>query len=269
MSKYLMENKKETHRLEMKTNEAESILQLKRVGLRKNMKTIDIGCGTGAVTRTIAKIVKPAKVIGIDFSAERLEAARRLARAAGIKNIEFKLCDLGDKESVFSVVPKNGFDFVWSRFLFEYLKNPQDVLYILKNLAKPNGKVVVADLDGHQAAFLYPVNKRLQDNMDKIFLELPQHGFDPFVGRKLYHMFYKAGFKGIKAHILPYQIVAGKVSSDVLENWKIKFATLRPVFLQILKSQRAVKKTTQSFIKSLQSKDSFSFSLLFIVEGRK
>ena len=267
-SNYIMESADEAYRLEFKTKREETLKHLEIAGLKKGMNVLDVGCGTGAITRIIAEIVNPGRVIGIDFSAERLEIAKGLAHEAGIENVEFIQCDIL-QERDFSNWPKNFFNLVWSRFLFEYLKKPEEVLRKLKELVAPGGKVVVADLDGHQGAYFYPIEKEIEQTISKVFRRLPKEGFDPFVGRKLYNMFYKAGFKDIKVHILPYQVVVGRVSPDVLKNWQIKLETLKPLFMRILKDESVVKQTSSEFLNYLEREDTFSFSLLFIVEGRR
>ncbi len=61
-------------------------------GIRKGMCVCDIGCGTGASTLALAKLVgKEGKVIGIDFSEMMLGVAED--KSSDVPNTEFVLCD--------------------------------------------------------------------------------------------------------------------------------------------------------------------------------
>jgi len=49
---------------------------LARVEVRPNLKVVDLGCGTGELTRRLADLLPGSDVTGIDNSAEMLDAAR-------------------------------------------------------------------------------------------------------------------------------------------------------------------------------------------------
>ena len=72
-------------------------------GLRPGEKALDLACGTGSLTRDLAKRVGPeGYVVGIDFSREMLRAAK--ARPA--PNIEYRLGDATNLEGI----PSGAFD---------------------------------------------------------------------------------------------------------------------------------------------------------------
>jgi ubiquinone/menaquinone biosynthesis C-methylase UbiE len=57
---------------------------LKRCGIARGMRVFDLGCGAGASSLSIAKLVGPAGlVVGIDTSVEAIEVAERRAILAG------------------------------------------------------------------------------------------------------------------------------------------------------------------------------------------
>lgn len=59
-------------------------------------RALDVGCGQGRVTRWLAPRVKHA--VGLDRDAAALETARRLAKGAGIANVEFHAADVEREE---------------------------------------------------------------------------------------------------------------------------------------------------------------------------
>jgi demethylmenaquinone methyltransferase/2-methoxy-6-polyprenyl-1,4-benzoquinol methylase len=72
---------------------------VRATGLRPGEKALDLACGTGSLTRDLAKRVGPGGyVLGIDFSREMLRAAK--ARPA--PNIEYRLGDATKLEGVAS-----------------------------------------------------------------------------------------------------------------------------------------------------------------------
>jgi demethylmenaquinone methyltransferase / 2-methoxy-6-polyprenyl-1,4-benzoquinol methylase len=72
---------------------------VRATGLRSGGKALDLACGTGSLTRDLAKRVGPGGyVLGIDFSREMLRAAK--ARPA--PNIEYRLGDATRMEGVAS-----------------------------------------------------------------------------------------------------------------------------------------------------------------------
>ena len=72
---------------------------VRATGLRPGEKALDLACGTGSLTRDLAKRVGPnGRVLGIDFSREMLRAAE--ARPA--LNIEYRLGDATKLEGISS-----------------------------------------------------------------------------------------------------------------------------------------------------------------------
>ncbi len=66
-------------------------------GLRPGGSALDLACGTGSLTRDLAKKVGPAgHVLGVDFSEEML----RVAAARPLPNVDYRLGDATDLEGV-------------------------------------------------------------------------------------------------------------------------------------------------------------------------
>src|SRR4051794_11320781 len=63
---------------------------LHRAGLRRGLRCLDVGCGTGAVTLRMARAVGPTgRAVGVDVDERCLEVARLEARRLGF-NAEFR-----------------------------------------------------------------------------------------------------------------------------------------------------------------------------------
>ncbi|MDH3625458.1 MAG: methyltransferase domain-containing protein [Myxococcales bacterium] len=259
MTEYIMESPDEGLRLEKKTDDEFTRRLLAAVGTRAGMCVLDAGAGTGAVARVMSDLVGVSgSVTALDISKTRLAEGKR--RAEGVRNLVFHHGDV-----IHSGLEQGAFDLVWCRFVLEYLPNPQLAVTELVKLAKPGGKVVLADLDGN-ALFHYPMRSRVAQDLDVLMSAL-QGSFDPYVGRKLYHFAHNAGLKEIRAHVIPYHLYPGAASSDHLENWRQKLKTVAPKGIEALGSVERYESFAESFMDMLAASDTFYYSVLILVEG--
>src|SRR5262245_5560606 len=92
-------------------------------GLDQGMRVLDVGCGAGDVSFLAAQIVGPTgAVIGVDRSAEAIQAAERRATAAGLANVRFLVADLNE------VVIDEPVDALIGRLVLMYFPSPAVVL---------------------------------------------------------------------------------------------------------------------------------------------
>jgi ubiquinone/menaquinone biosynthesis C-methylase UbiE len=260
-AEYLMESPNEAARLEAKTSWEDTRRQLELVGLQRGMRVLDAGCGSGVAARAMSEIVGPSGgVTAADFSVRRLDFARRAAQRAGCANVEFVQADLAS-----GPVEEAAFDMVWCRFVFEYLGRPEVVLGHLVRSARIGGKVVAGDLDGN-AQFHYPISERLESGMARM-LEVLRGRFDPFVGRKLFHLFQSFGLGNVRAHTIPYHVYAGAAPARDMANWEAKFATLQVVGIEAFGDEQSYRSWVDEFLRHLADPNVFTYSTLIIVEG--
>jgi ubiquinone/menaquinone biosynthesis C-methylase UbiE len=264
---YLMENQNEWQRLEQKTDARESWRELRLTGLAEGMTALDAGGGTGAVGRVMAQVVGGnGHVTVLDQSAERLAHGERLAGAEKLTNISFTRRDLE-----LPPAQEQAFDYIWSRFVFEYLPRPDLVLANLVRATRVGGRVVVGDLDGNGLQH-YPMTHELEVGLPKLMRALAGQ-FDPHAGRKLYSRFRRAGLEDIQVHLIPYHVYAGTIPDDALPNWRQKLEVVRPAavaeFGGHAAGEAAYDRFAQAFIDHLKDPDSFTYSTLILVSGKR
>jgi ubiquinone/menaquinone biosynthesis C-methylase UbiE len=97
---------------------------------------LEIGCGTGAFARVLAKRCK--QVVALDLSAEMIRVAR--SRSSQFENLKFQLADAMAWD--FS---QSHFDFVSAIATLHHLEQ-RELLLKIKDALKPRGVLVVLDL---------------------------------------------------------------------------------------------------------------------------
>lgn len=98
-------------------------------------RILDIGCGSGTSTFTLAEQVGPAgHVLGVDISRQLVE----LARAATPEGapVEFRLADAAT-----AAFPGGSFDLLFSRFGVMFLDDPVTDFSHMRGALKPDGRV--------------------------------------------------------------------------------------------------------------------------------
>jgi trans-aconitate methyltransferase len=153
---------------------------------------LEAGCGVGAQTVALATRSPGAKILSVDISAESLAAARDRARAAGITNVTFQQADLHALPS-----SPESFDHVFVCFVLEHLTRPGQALAALKLLIKPGGTITVIEGD-HGSTYFHPESSDARKAIDCLIELQARAGGDSLIGRSLYPLLVKAGFKRVE-----------------------------------------------------------------------
>ena len=154
---------------------------------------LDVGCGTGVNALAISKLVGPAgKVVWIDNSDAMLAVARAKASA---DNVSYRLMPVEEMD-----FPDASFDGVVCTQVLGYVADPAAAIRALLRVAKPTGRVFIAETDWDTLAYSIP-DKELQR---KVTLSFTDHHGDGWVGRRLYPLCREAGAREIELH--PYVI---------------------------------------------------------------
>jgi SAM-dependent methyltransferase len=106
---------------------------VKFAGIERNMRVLDVGCGTGVVALTAARI--GARVTGSDLTPKLIERARENSKIMGL-DIAW---DVGDAEAL---PYKDGeFDAVVSQFGHMFAPRPEVALREMLRVLKPGGTI--------------------------------------------------------------------------------------------------------------------------------
>lgn len=155
MSSYTMKrNDTEYDRLNQQANVWESATRklIETAGIKKGMRCLDVGCGTGAGMDVLCSYVGAhGEVTGIDIDQNLKEKTLERLRKKHETNVHFLCHDLmSDLE-----IPGGAYDFAYLRFILHHLKNPTKILSKVAKAMSPNGVVVLHDYD-FRSIDIYP-----------------------------------------------------------------------------------------------------------------
>jgi SAM-dependent methyltransferase len=172
---------------------------------------LEVGCGVGAQTLTLAERSPRARITSIDVSADSVaEAARRVADA-GLTNVELRQADI----FALQFEPAS-FDHVFVCFVLEHLARRVEALEILARLLRPGGTITAIEGD-HGSAYFHP------DSADAhaaiaCQIELQRRaGGDALIGRQVYPLLVAAGFDAV--HVSPRMVYVDASRPDLVDGF--------------------------------------------------
>jgi len=167
---------------------ADTVALLGRAGVGAGQRCVDLGCGRGEVTLELAALVAPTEVVGVDKDEAKLALATAAAAERGVGNVRFVAMDVGAWDE------PGAYDVVYSRFLFQHLREPRELLARMWAAVRPGGALVVEDAD-HEGWCGHPTNAGLTFFVRSFCEVLRRHGGDPVMGRKLFQCFGDVGIE--------------------------------------------------------------------------
>lgn len=168
------------------------------LGLGPGNRVLDSASGPGLWSRLFAEKVHPGgRVVGLDFSPELLEYARRTLKADPLQ----ETIDLVLGEFNWLPFASGTFDAVFLGNCFCYVSDLPEVLARHKHVTRRGGRVISKEFDGGTVIF-HPVDpaltlKVLTGTAQALADRSSSSRFDNFVGRKMHGLFLEAGFSAV------------------------------------------------------------------------
>lgn len=104
---------------------------LELVEIHPNLRVVDLGCGTGKLTRHLADTLPDSNVLGLDSSLQMLERTGEYARP-GLRFEQGDLAELDGK-----------WDLIFSNAALQWSDNHTELIPFLLNHLKPGGQIAV------------------------------------------------------------------------------------------------------------------------------
>ena len=225
------------------------------IGLKNANLILDVGCGSGTVTRDIANYTK-GKVVSVDGSKYMINVASKV-----LKNNRNIVLLISSAESL--PFENNVFDIITCNLLLMWANNPQIVVNEMTRVVKPGGKVLASLEPDYGGKLHYPENPKI----DPIFAgkAIRKKGGDPHIGRKLRLLFVKAG--------LSTKIGIGNNRIWTCEEDKAYYLHSRDFYIRTMKdvglSEEEIDKWEYEYLKSLDDGIQLNFFPQFYAIGIK
>lgn len=225
------------------------------VGLKDAKLVLDIGCGSGFVTRDIAHLTKGI-VVGIDGSDSLIKISKRILKE--YPNIDLYI---GNGEKI--PFKNNSFDIVTCNLLLMWADDPQKVVNEMARVTKPKGKVLASLEPDFGGKIHWPENLKV----DRIFAgeAIRKKGGDPHIGRKLRAIFVSAG--------LETKVGIGNSRIWSCEEDKQYYLHSRDFYIKVLKdadlSEEKIDQWEYEYLKSLDDGIQLNFFPQFYAIGIK
>ena len=154
------------------------------------LAVLDVGCGTGAITRGIAEAVAPGgRVVGVDVSEALIAAARR--EHGAVPGLVFEVHD------VHRLPFREEFDVVTAARVLQWLARPADAIVAMARTARPGGRVLVLDFN-HDKLGLEPAPRAAARAFLAAFLRWrAEAGMDNAMADHLADLFARAGLRDV------------------------------------------------------------------------
>jgi len=162
-----------------------------RAGFTAGQTLLDAGCGPGWATLDLAGIVgKQGRVVGVDRSRRFLDAAAASAAARGIAHVEFHELDLDEQP-----LPDVRVDGAWSRWVYSFVRKPQDVLRKVAAAVKPGGAMVLHEYVDYRGWRLSPPRPEFERFVHEVMASWRDNGGEPDIALVLPRWLEECGFE--------------------------------------------------------------------------
>jgi ubiquinone/menaquinone biosynthesis C-methylase UbiE len=256
---YAIHSDDECERLELQARLANIEGHLRYLPVLPDNRVLDVGCGSGSMSRLLARSFPRVEVVGVDLREEYLDFARSLASAENIKTLIFRSAD------VFALpFADKSFDVVWTKYLLQWLKEPKRALNELKRVTRPGGVVVSCDFAGF-AIEHYPVATEFDRQVRRVMTSL----VDCDIGRKVAPLMISLGFRNVLVEIEADRIftVIGRIDAERRWNWEKQFQAARPYLVQIIGSEAGADQFVEAFLANCDNPATCSMTTLHFSQG--
>jgi len=162
------------------------------IKLRKTDKVLEVGSGLGLLAKEVALKIPHGKVTGLEKSEDQLKLC-----PSSISNLNFVKGDVHNMP-----FDDNSFGVVYCRYILEHVTNPLKVLNEVRRVLVNGGRLFIQE-NNILAIEMYPECPHFKKAWQKFALLQYELGGDALIGKKIYSLLKKSGFKKIELSPAP------------------------------------------------------------------
>jgi trans-aconitate 2-methyltransferase len=134
---------------------------LKKAGLKKNSRVLEIGCGSASLTHMIAGYITSGKIVGADISNETIAMNKK--KYADYKNMEFFVSDMTD------FMPKEKFDFVVIPDVLEHIpvEEHPNIFRTIEKVTHENSTLLINNPEPNLLAWYHKTQPQILQIIDQ------------------------------------------------------------------------------------------------------
>jgi SAM-dependent methyltransferase len=184
-----------------------------RIGLKKDMRVLEVGCGTGAITADLASAF-PVAPFGLDHNPEYLVIARREDPTTHHLCAEALTLPFGER----------AFDATFCHMFLLWMPSPVQALFEMARVTRPGGWVLALAEPDYAGRIDYPLPLAQMGRLQSAALK--RQGANPDVGRQLSSLFIQAGLTGVESGLLGGQFTVARAMDGFETEWQVLRADL-------------------------------------------
>lgn len=166
------------------------------IEVRPGLKAVDLGCGTGELTKMVSDMLPESEILGIDSSPHMLDKAYQLKST----RLDFKLWSIEDVDGKW--------DLIFSNAAIQWVDNHEELLPKLVSLLNPGGQLAIQLPANHNHSTQTIMTEIANEEPFKTALNSWQRTWSVLSMREYSELLYKSGaqeinvFEKIYAHVL-------------------------------------------------------------------
>jgi 2-polyprenyl-3-methyl-5-hydroxy-6-metoxy-1,4-benzoquinol methylase len=265
---YILDSKEESARLDrqsrMKAYCFEDELQF--LEIRDGQKILDAGCGSGIVTDYLARCANGVKVVGWDFSSERIASAK--GRYGSAENVHFAGKNLLEPSTQRDLEPFGGgrFDVIVCRYVLRHFSSPngKKVLRNLYDALMPGGTLYCVDVEGVLGE-VFPCSTFLKKSLT---LLREAKSIDFQVARKLPQLLVAQGLQDVSWNALISEFKGTDLPQEV-DNLRQAIAGAEPFVKKTLKGTANSARFQREYFSAISDPNGVLIYNRIIAQGTK